>query len=227
MNKMSYIMLAAFIIYPKATAFNLECIHISIQSAVTESTSLQEYQIAWQDIATIYLESHADLAPVIEHALQVAQEQKAALEQSVTDAGALFSRSKQMIACGAGKVAIGAYLALGLLVLPLSFYRYTQSQTITTACFLIPTGIKKILELLITHRPHIDLSIETMNKIDFGITWAQWVASLIIAPCLIYKGMAKINVGLASTDTLKTQITTLDIIIEYMQELQSARLVTG
>jgi hypothetical protein len=222
MNRMAYILLTTFILYStKVAPFNLECVHISIQSAVIESTSLEEYQTAWQDITTMYLESHTDLAPIIEHALQVAHEQKKTLEQSVTDADASFSRDKQMIACGAGKVALGAYLALGLVVLPLSFYGHTQSQTLMTACFPVPTGIKKMLGFFVTHRPHIDLSIETIDRIDFGFTCAQWVASLVIAPYLLRKGMAKINAGLTYTDRLKSRIATLELILEYMQELQS------
>jgi len=225
MNKISYMVLGSFMIYSTTTALNLECVHASIQSAIIESTSLQEYQTAWQDICTIYLESEKEIAPLIEHAIHVAQEQKGLLEQTVTSTASTFPRDKQMITCGAGKLAVGAYLALGLIVLPLSLYKYTQSQTLVTACFLMPTTVKKFLEFFVTHRPDIDISLDTIDKIDFGFVCTQWIASLVIAPYLLYKGAQKIDAGLTYADRLNTKIVILDHIIRYMHKLKSDTLV--
>lgn len=219
MLKKIYILLASIVAFNTALSMNLECVHATIHSAIIEANTLEEYQTAWQDISRIYLESQEDLTPVIEQAIHKAEKYKEALEHKITDTTCpwLLSPDKLKIACGAGKIAAGAYLAVGLVVLPLHHYGKTQSDIPFNICFPVAYGIKNILYALLTRTKYASIPMETCTQIERCIAYVQWLAALPVSAYLIYSGMNKIDNGIYYTDRLKNKVATLDLIIAYMQ----------
>jgi hypothetical protein len=220
MNKI-YLLLMSMICTP-ATAFNQECVHATLESAIKESASLEEYQTAWNDISTIYLASNPDLTPLIKHSIHTAQAYRYELDQKITDTACpvYLTPDKLKIACGVGKVATGAYLIVGLVVLTLSRAGSVTAEKAMKFFFPIPSGVQGILNWLLTHTKYASISMETSKKIGLGLSYAQGVIALPLAPYLLYTGLGKIQEGINYTDTLMKKRATLDLIIAYMQMQQ-------
>jgi|GEM_PF-3341110 len=217
MNK-TYLLMMSLICTP-AIALNQECVHATLESAIKESASLEEYQTAWQDIATIYRESHPDLTPLIAHAVHTAQEYRQELDQKITDTACPFylAPDKLKIACGVGKVLTGVYLVAGLVVLTLNRAGATSTEKAMKFFFPLARGIQSILGWCLTHTRYALIAPDISKKIGIGLCYTQGVIALPLAPYLLYTGLGKIEDGIFYTDRLMKKRATVDLIIAYMQ----------
>jgi len=210
MNRLFYILLATLITCPAAQAIDLktEASCKKLVRAISQAQNIEKLTTAWQTISASATITPEDRTAIVDQALQLAKEQKTALEQELNALGN-ETKNYSKLKWGAGQLAAGTWLALAeIYVLIALSSTEKELENVPGSEFVWP-------ELWIKHKGWI-------TKDFAGLLGGLRMATInpIIGCYCFYKAYHNLKQGLNYKKFLQDKITNLDAIITHLQEVE-------
>ncbi len=170
--------------------------------AISQAQNLETCRAAWQKVTESSTITAQDRTDILQQAVQMAQEQRATLQQELTNlAGETKNYSK--IKWGIAQLTLGTYFAAGV-----GSFLAKKSHP-----FLYP-------EFLGINDPNNILGYKESVLAVFLIA-RTFLINPIGAPYCFYKAYHNLNQGINYKQLLQTNIANLESMISYLEELQT------
>jgi hypothetical protein len=217
MNRLFYVLLSTLIICPAVQAIDIktDASCKKLVTAIKQAQTVEKCTAAWQTITASAAITTQDRAAIVDQALQLAQEQKSALEQELANLGDK-TRNYSKLKWGAGQLAAGAYVTIGELFI-LYMVAYNSQDIPDDDC--LPVDYNRGAAFFNITDKFAKMLFGPM--LQSGFTALRFLAiNPIVGFYCFEKAYHNIKQGLNYKKFLQDNIANLDAIISYLQEVQ-------
>jgi|GEM_PF-1914561 len=213
MNRLFYILLTTLITCPAAQAIDLKTNPAckKLVTAINQAQDVSKCTAAWQTITASAAIATQDHAAIIDQALQLAREQKTALEQELNSLGN-ETKNYSKLKWGAGQLALATYCALGIIYVLSESLAKTKVHHLPGWQFIWP-------EYWLKNRQGFCDNWCSEDSMNIVIA-LRFAINLVASPYCLYKAYYNLKHGLNYKKFLQDKIENLDAIISYLQEVQ-------